>query len=102
MPAPCDIINPRLSYTSDGRDIQWERFKDPWAFYAPEAGAARQQRWLEEDEADEKQHAPYVADPRDDDSPEVVTFVRDGPKIGRNDRCPCGSGKKFKKCCIEK
>jgi SWIM/SEC-C metal-binding protein len=20
-------------------------------------------------------------------------------KIGRNDRCPCGSGKKFKKCC---
>ena len=65
-------------------------------------GAARQQRWLEEDEADEKQHAPYVADPRDDDSSEVVTFVRDGPKIGRNERCPCGSGKKFKKCCIEK
>ncbi|MEI7483006.1 MAG: SEC-C metal-binding domain-containing protein [Elusimicrobiota bacterium] len=23
-------------------------------------------------------------------------------KIGRNDRCPCGSGKKFKKCCLEK
>ena len=89
------------AYTSDGRDIQWERFKDPWAFYAPEAGAARQQRWLEEDEADEKQHAPYVAVPWDDSS-EVVTFVRDGPKIGRNDRCPCGSGKKFKKCCIEK
>ena len=21
------------------------------------------------------------------------------PKVGRNDRCPCGSGKKFKKCC---
>jgi uncharacterized protein len=28
-----------------------------------------------------------------------VTLVRDGPKIGRNDPCPCGSGKKFKKCC---
>ena len=25
-------------------------------------------------------------------------FVR-GPKIGRNDPCPCGSGKKYKKCC---
>lgn len=25
--------------------------------------------------------------------------VRGGPKIGRNDPCPCGSGKKFKKCC---
>jgi len=26
-------------------------------------------------------------------------IVRAGPKIGRNDPCPCGSGKKFKKCC---
>jgi SEC-C motif-containing protein len=25
--------------------------------------------------------------------------VRTGPKIGRNDPCPCGSGKKYKKCC---
>ncbi len=23
-------------------------------------------------------------------------------KIGRNDPCPCGSGKKYKKCCLEK
>ena len=23
----------------------------------------------------------------------------DAPKVGRNDPCPCGSGKKFKKCC---
>lgn len=22
------------------------------------------------------------------------------PKIGRNDQCPCGSGKKFKHCCL--
>ncbi len=27
------------------------------------------------------------------------TMVRDLPKVGRNDPCPCGSGKKFKKCC---
>jgi len=25
--------------------------------------------------------------------------VRTEPKIGRNDPCPCNSGKKFKKCC---
>lgn len=25
--------------------------------------------------------------------------VRDNPKVGRNDPCPCGSGRKFKKCC---
>jgi hypothetical protein len=26
-------------------------------------------------------------------------FVRESEKIGRNDLCPCGSGKKYKKCC---
>jgi hypothetical protein len=25
--------------------------------------------------------------------------IRDQPKVGRNEPCPCGSGKKFKKCC---
>ena len=29
----------------------------------------------------------------------VETFVREEPKVGRNDPCPCGSGKKYKKCC---
>ncbi len=31
--------------------------------------------------------------------PKGITIHRDYPKIGRNDPCPCGSGKKFKKCC---
>lgn len=30
----------------------------------------------------------------------VETFMRGGPKVGRNDACPCGSGKKYKKCCL--
>jgi preprotein translocase subunit SecA len=28
----------------------------------------------------------------------VRTVVRDQPKVGRNEPCPCGSGKKYKKC----
>jgi uncharacterized protein len=32
--------------------------------------------------------------------PVTQTVVRDQPKVGRNDPCPCGSGKKFKKCCL--
>jgi SEC-C motif-containing protein len=28
-----------------------------------------------------------------------VTIVRSSPKVGRNDPCPCGSGKKYKHCC---
>ncbi len=31
-----------------------------------------------------------------------MTIKRNAPKIGRNDVCPCGSGKKYKKCCLEK
>jgi preprotein translocase subunit SecA len=31
--------------------------------------------------------------------PDRVEPVRRGPKIGRNDPCPCGSGKKYKHCC---
>ena len=27
------------------------------------------------------------------------TVRRESPKVGRNDPCPCGSGKKYKKCC---
>ena len=32
-------------------------------------------------------------------APKVETVVHEGPRIGRNDPCPCGSGKKYKKCC---
>ena len=34
----------------------------------------------------------------DDDS---VPFVNTSRKTGRNDPCPCGSGKKYKKCCLK-
>lgn len=27
-------------------------------------------------------------------------YMRRGPKVGRNDPCPCGSGQKYKKCCM--
>lgn len=29
------------------------------------------------------------------------TYKRQTPKVGRNDPCPCGSGKKAKKCCLQ-
>jgi hypothetical protein len=32
--------------------------------------------------------------------PRVETVQRVAPKVGRNDPCPCGSGKKHKKCCL--
>jgi uncharacterized protein len=39
---------------------------------------------------------------RGEDGQPVETYVRPAPKVGRNDPCPCGSGKKYKKCCLGK
>jgi hypothetical protein len=37
-----------------------------------------------------------------DEETDLLPFVKDEPKVGRNDSCPCGSGKKYKKCCMKK
>lgn len=42
---------------------------------------------------------PVFADQGDDDLDEELFEPPPAPKVGRNDPCPCGSGKKFKKCC---
>jgi hypothetical protein len=41
----------------------------------------------------------YPADEEFDDFV-PMPYIRPEPKVGRNDPCPCGSGKKFKKCCL--
>ncbi len=54
-------------------------------------GAEQQQAPADDDGALAQGPRPGAKKPR--------TFVRDQPKVGRNDPCPCGSGKKYKKCC---
>jgi len=51
---------------------------------------------IEEDSDDEDFAKPEPSLPHPD------TFVRFEERVGRNDPCPCGSGKKFKKCCLKK
>ena len=48
-------------------------------------------KWMKEHEAELKGEQAGM--------PKVETVVHEGPRIGRNDLCPCGSGKKYKKCC---
>ena len=44
--------------------------------------------------------APSIQSNEAPEIPKVaVPVVRDQPKVGRNDPCPCGNGKKYKKCC---
>jgi SEC-C motif len=73
---------------------EWEQFADPWEFYSEEAITRRAEQSLEDDDQDD--------DVSDDDDEEqfVETVVYSSPKVGRNDPCPCGSGKKYKQCCL--
>ncbi len=50
-------------------------------------------KWMKDHEAELR------AGGQGSDIPKVETVVHEGPRIGRNDPCPCGSGKKYKKCC---
>ena len=76
----------------------WTRFENPWKFYEPETIRSRQERWEKEaSEPDWKDDFDF-----EDDFSAAEPYVRTEPKIGRNDPCPCGSGKKYKKCCMPK
>lgn len=34
--------------------------------------------------------------------PTKTQLLRSPPRVGRNEKCPCGSGKKFKQCCLRR
>jgi uncharacterized protein YchJ len=80
-----DIIR---TYAAGAERPDWEDFADPWKFYEPQIIEERQRFAAEELVEDDEED--FIDEP----------FVRDAPKVGRNDPCPCGSGKKYKKCCM--
>ena len=47
----------------------------------------------------EREEAPKITGTNKDAEVEKKPYVRKGAKVGRNDPCPCGSGKKYKNCC---
>ena len=47
---------------------------------------------------EEKRRQDYIMS-RGEDTPAPATIRREAAKVGRNDPCPCGSGKKYKRCC---
>jgi hypothetical protein len=85
----------------------WCSFSEKWRQQRAEA--------LEGDEEDEYDglddefdDEPYDEDPDDfvvsdqyePGNWESTTIRNEAPRVGRNDPCPCGSGKKYKKCCM--
>lgn len=70
---------------------------DPTAVQDPDAWRMRRSASLSDDVAG---LYAYWARARKQTAPEVkISEVSAPAKIGRNDPCPCGSGKKYKKCC---
>jgi preprotein translocase subunit SecA len=61
----------------------------------PPAGAPRRTRKMIESGGGT---SPEVRASNGDGQPEGQPVRRSEPKVGRNDPCPCGSGKKYKKC----
>ena len=71
--------------------------------------------WDEEEWDEEQEDEDWQGDVVDDDDygdddwtppigldDDLKPIRREKPPVGRNDPCPCGSGKKFKKCCLKK
>ena len=56
-------------------------------------------RVASEEDVKREQAAKVTSESGASDGSEKGRTVRKGKKIGRNDPCPCGSGKKYKKCC---
>jgi preprotein translocase subunit SecA len=50
-----------------------------------------------------KEHQKHLPTEEEPELPPPVKPIHsDAEKVGRNDPCPCGSGKKYKKCCGRK
>jgi len=88
---------------SDRKDLM--NIQDRYKNITNTWGGYKEDNEFYDDEFDDEDEELY-----DDDYPgyndyedlPVTEPVRTGPKIGRNDPCPCGSGKKYKKCCMNK
>jgi SEC-C motif-containing protein len=81
-----DTVEFTAKYRADGKTLehheiaQFKKIKDRWYFVDGDSH-------VHEEGQGHHHHAP------------MVPIVRESPKLGRNDPCVCGSGKKSKKCC---
>jgi uncharacterized protein YecA (UPF0149 family) len=111
------------TFEQTSADFQHEFHEEFLKFYQPDEIAARQARWQQEAEKKARQEAEdealqksWRAAPADQlpmrytrgmlglpaaglSKDAAGTLRRETKTVGRNEPCPCGSGKKYKKCC---
>jgi preprotein translocase subunit SecA len=71
-----------------------ETFQQPQGYGVGQSDAAQEVR--AERAAMANEDAPSQPDVREE---KTAPIINEAPKVGRNDPCPCGSGKKYKQCC---
>ena len=112
LTAPFTMADVAAAYRSKRDDPEWERFSDPWAFYAPDRIAQRQQvsgdRVAGVEDMQDLETLVNLGDLEDLNDLALAEQIellermpeeQKAPAVGRNDACPCGSGKKYVKCC---
>lgn len=112
------IVKPPRKSASDGWGDRYTLIDDAitamksWSCFQPER-ARNSPRRVDDDDASaleseyEPPESPAQFDHKSGSTSEAAKSgyepleptIRDAPKIGRNDKCPCGSGRKYKKCC---
>jgi hypothetical protein len=100
-----DDENPNYQYVSD-YEYWLEEVQDDYK-YADEADGdeddlnyADDEEYYDEEEEDEE-YGPRLSGYLDDNQgPQPIRCEKE--RVGRNDLCPCRSGKKYKKCCLNK
>jgi len=90
-----DIKNPKYSRKRPLKESIYERYQDAMTWHSYQ---------MKYNEDYQKRHSPKRSSSPIPilNEPALERIVREGKKIGRNEPCPCGSGKKYKKCCLQK
>jgi hypothetical protein len=90
---PLDVMHSHIR-TSIKRLDDVVGYMETWAYYKGEDGG-------DHDDSDLNNRALLSALFGDRSRSDGKPYVNPHRNVGRNDPCPCGSGKKFKKCCLE-
>jgi len=93
------LVEAQDSLHYGGEDEDDEEY---WDDEDEEEDEVRDEEEGEDYEYGEGDFGPPLADGFDNGSSGPQPIRRGQPPVGRNDPCPCGSGKKFKKCCLKK
>lgn len=65
-------------------------------------GVNKEYPWVQSDEMDKLvKDLPKPQNLKGKNEVDFTSIARKSKKIGRNEKCPCGSGKKYKKCCLK-